>query len=166
MILGLGQGEFAERAGVHVQQLKQWRTEKGQRPPARRLLAWAKREGWPERIFAENGPMPSEVRDLLLKAKERQAQPAPLEPPHPGALSDAIKAINLRALGDLLIAAEATGRGFTPGEVAQLAALYRTATAPVVDPAASVIEAGELLDSVFDENPPSEEGGPPSEAAG
>ena len=52
---------LAIRAGVHPQQLKQWRLQQGQRPPWRRLESWAQREGWPPAIFAEGGPMPSTV---------------------------------------------------------------------------------------------------------
>lgn len=52
---------IAKRAGVHPQQLKQWRLPDGQRPPLRRLETWAQREGWPVGIFAEGGPMPSDV---------------------------------------------------------------------------------------------------------
>jgi hypothetical protein len=71
---------MAERAGVHVQQLRQWRTEGGQRPPARRLIAWAKREGWPPEIFAEGGPMPSTALLGLPPAGAREIEALQRDP--------------------------------------------------------------------------------------
>lgn len=64
---------LAIRAGVHQQQLKQWRVRR-QRPPWRRLESWAQREGWPAEIFAEGGPMPSTVLQRVAKRPHNVAE--------------------------------------------------------------------------------------------
>lgn len=58
--LGLNQRELARRAGVRHKQITAW-IQGRQTPTETRLESWAEREGWPVEIFAEDGPMPSEV---------------------------------------------------------------------------------------------------------
>lgn len=67
-VLETTQAALAIRAGVQSKQFSAWMTGR-QRPPKTRLETWAKREGWPLEIFAEGGPMPSDVIGRLDDAE-------------------------------------------------------------------------------------------------
>ena len=52
--------ELAERASVGAEQIRRWLRDEV-KPRQKTLERWAKREGWPVKIFAEGGMMPSAI---------------------------------------------------------------------------------------------------------
>ena len=72
--LGLNLTQFALRAGVRQQQVRNW-LRGTQKPAKSRLEAWARREGWPVEMFAEGGPRPAAILvNLPASSPKRSGQ--------------------------------------------------------------------------------------------
>ena len=67
-VCGWNQQQMAERVGVRPAQVGVWLA--GTQIPAKsRLAAWARREGWPQAIFEDGGPMPRDALNRLAAAR-------------------------------------------------------------------------------------------------